>query len=82
MFLPSLNRIGQKMKKQHLIEYRMFSTIFDSQPSKDDGIGVIVKSFWFFHAKLGGDWTTNKAETVIMSLRSCLFMISKHSKAI
>ena len=34
------------MKKQHLFEYRLFSTIFDTQQSKDDVIGIIVMSFW------------------------------------
>ena len=31
------------MKKQHLFENRLFSSIFDTQQSKDD---VIVTSFW------------------------------------
>ena len=64
------------MKKWHLFEYRLFSANFDTQQSKDDVIGVIVTSFWillllflrdfvpyYYHAKFGGDWTTNKRET-------------------
>ena len=48
MFLPTLNRIGQKMKKQHLFEYWLFSAIFDTQRSKDDVIGIIVTSVWIW----------------------------------
>ena len=33
------------MNKQHLLEYRLFSAIFDTQQSKDDIIGIIVTSF-------------------------------------
>ena len=65
------------MKKQHVFEYRLFSSIFDTQKhSKDDVISVIVTSFWIFvllplrdfvpqyyHAKFGGSWTTSKGET-------------------
>ena len=32
------------MKKQHVFEYGLFSAVFDTQPSKDDVIGVIVTS--------------------------------------
>ena len=64
------------MKKQHLADYRLFSAIFHTQQSKNDVIGVIVTSFWirlsltlrdfvpyYYHAKFGGDWITNKGET-------------------
>ena len=63
------------MKKQHLFKYRLFSAIFDTQQGKDDVIFVIVtllsiclllflRDFvpYYYDARFGGNWTTNKAE--------------------
>ena len=61
------------MKKQHLFKYRLFSTIFDTQQNKHDVMYVTVTSLTirlllplrdfvsqYYHAKFGGNWTTNK----------------------
>ena len=56
------------MKKKHLFKYRLFSAIFMFNKAKMTSLSIgllsLSKDFvpWYYLAKFGGNWTTNKGE--------------------